>query len=72
MLRNHKAPTRWSIANIKGRSTSICMHKFLIEQDFKLVVQYPRRLNQNMKEVVKAEVLKLLDADMIYSISNCP
>ena len=28
-----------------------------------------RRLNPNMKDVVRGEVLKLLDADIIYPIS---
>ena len=29
-----------------------------------------RRLNPNMKDVVRGEVLKLLDADIIYPISD--
>ena len=32
--------------------------------------QMQRRLNPNMKEVVKEKVLKLLDAGIIYPISN--
>ncbi|XP_027348016.1 uncharacterized protein LOC113859441 [Abrus precatorius] len=43
-----------------------------MESDFKAVVQPQRRLNLNMKEVVKAEVIKLLDAGMIYPISDSP
>lgn len=34
------------------------------------MVQPQRRLNPNMQEVVRAEVLKLLDAGIIYPISN--
>jgi hypothetical protein len=34
------------------------------------VRQMHRRLNPNMKEVVRGEVLKLLDARIIYSIAN--
>lgn len=36
----------------------------------KPTIEHQRRLNPNMKEVVRAEVLKLLDAGIIYPISN--
>ena len=41
-----------------------------MEENFKLIVQPQKRLNPNMKEVVKAEVIRLLDARVIYPISN--
>jgi hypothetical protein len=41
-----------------------------MEAEYKRVVQPQRRLNPTMKEVVKKEVLKLLDAGMIYPISD--
>ncbi|XP_042426035.1 uncharacterized protein LOC122013888 [Zingiber officinale] len=40
------------------------------ECNFKPSVERQRRLNPNMKEVVKKEVLKLLDAGIIYPISD--
>ncbi|KAJ0494617.1 putative nucleotidyltransferase, Ribonuclease H [Helianthus annuus] len=43
-----------------------------MEDDYKSVVQPQRRLNPNMQEVVKKEVLKLLDAGVIYPISDSP
>jgi len=46
------------------------MHKIHMEVEYKPVVQPQRRLNPTMKEVVKEEVLKLLDAGMIYLISD--
>ncbi|XP_019055515.1 PREDICTED: uncharacterized protein LOC109115707 [Nelumbo nucifera] len=39
-----------------------------MEDGCKPTVQPQRRLNPNMKDVVKAEVIKLLDADIIYPI----
>ena len=39
-----------------------------MEEDFKPVVQPQRRLNPNIKEVMKVEVIKLLDAGVIYPI----
>ena len=46
------------------------MHKILMEESYKLTIEHQRRLNPAMKEVVRAEVLKLLNADIIYAISD--
>ncbi|GJS49629.1 reverse transcriptase domain-containing protein [Tanacetum coccineum] len=40
--------------------------------EFKLSVKPQRRVNPNIKEVVKKEVVKLLDAGLIYPISDSP
>lgn len=70
VLRENKTAIGWSIADIKGISPSICMHKILMEEKFKPSIDGQRRLNPHMKEVVRAEVLKLLDAGIIYPISD--
>ncbi|XP_061370538.1 uncharacterized protein LOC133313218, partial [Gastrolobium bilobum] len=44
--------------------------EILMEEEVKPVRQPQRRLNPTMKEVVKKEVVKLLDAGMIYPISD--
>ncbi len=46
------------------------MHKILMEESYKPMVQPQRLLNLNMQEVVRAEVLKLLDAGITYPISD--
>jgi len=46
------------------------MHKVLIEVEYKLVAQPQRHLNPTMKEMLRKEVTKLLEARRIYSISN--
>ncbi|GKE04393.1 reverse transcriptase domain-containing protein [Tanacetum coccineum] len=43
-----------------------------MEDDFKLAVQHQRRVNPKIHEVIKAEVIKLLDAGLIYPISDSP
>ncbi|GJX68216.1 reverse transcriptase domain-containing protein [Tanacetum coccineum] len=43
-----------------------------MEDDYKPTVQSQRRVNLKIHEVIKKEVLKLLDAGMIYPISNSP
>ena len=35
VLRDHKIALGWSIADIKGISLSICMHKILMEDNYK-------------------------------------
>ena len=48
------------------------MHHILLEDGYKPLVEAQRRLNPTMKEVVRKEVLKWLDAGVIYPISNSP
>ncbi|GJW75211.1 putative nucleotidyltransferase, ribonuclease H [Tanacetum coccineum] len=72
VLRNHKGSITWSIADIKGIDSSFCTYKILIEDESKPTVQPQRRVNPNIKEVVKKEVIKLLDVGLIYPISDSP
>ena len=43
-----------------------------MEDDFNPVAQPQRCLNPTMKEVVSKEVVKMLEAEMIYPISDSP
>src|SRR3954470_8366707 len=70
VLRRYKEAIGWTIKDIKGISPTLCMHKILMEDDYKPVVQPQRRLNPAMQEVVKKEIVKLLDAGIIYPISD--
>ncbi|KAG9458841.1 hypothetical protein H6P81_003349 [Aristolochia fimbriata] len=56
------------VSDIKGISPTTCMHKILMEDSFKPTIQPQRRLNPTLQEVVKKEVVKLLDAGIIYPI----
>jgi hypothetical protein len=60
ILRQHKGAIGWSIEDLKGISPTFCMHKILMEDNHKPVVQPQQRLNPAMKEVVRKEVDKLL------------
>ncbi|KAJ8899455.1 hypothetical protein K2173_018429 [Erythroxylum novogranatense] len=68
VLKGHKRAIGWTIADIKGISPLFCQHKIILEEEFKPSVQPQRRLNPNMKEVVKKEIVKWLDAGIIYPI----
>ena len=41
-----------------------------MEPDAKSIVDHQRRLNPKMKEVVRTEILKLLEAGIIYPIAD--
>jgi hypothetical protein len=68
ILREHKIAIGWTIADIKGISPAKCMHQIHLEDEAKPTRDAQRRLNPHMKEVVKVEVLKLLDVRIIYPI----
>ena len=70
ILRTHKTTIGWKIADIKGISPLICTHRIYLEEDVKSSRQPQRRLNPVMKEVVKKEVLKLLDVGVICPIAD--
>ena len=72
ILKNYQESIAWSIDELKGISPSICMHKILLEENVKPSVEHQRRLNPVMKEVVRKEVLKWLNAGFIYAISDSP
>jgi hypothetical protein len=69
-LKMHKNALGWTIADIKGISPLICIHKIYLEENAKSSREMQRRLNPNMKEVVTNEVIKLLDKGIIYPISD--
>ena len=68
ILKTHRTALGWTIVDIKGISPLICTHRIHLEEDVKPSRQPQRRLNPIMKEVVKKEVLKLLDVGVIYPI----
>ncbi|KAL2228949.1 UNVERIFIED_CONTAM: Retrovirus-related Pol polyprotein from transposon 17.6 [Sesamum indicum] len=70
VLREFREAIGWTIADIKGLSPSTCMHRILLEEGAKPSREAQRRLNPPMMEVVKKEILKLLDAGIIFPISD--
>ncbi|GJT19130.1 reverse transcriptase domain-containing protein [Tanacetum coccineum] len=72
VLKSYKWAIAWKITDIKGIDPRFCTYKILMEEDYKPTVQSQRRVNQKIHEVIKKEVIKLLDAGMIYPISDSP
>ncbi|GKC64318.1 reverse transcriptase domain-containing protein, partial [Tanacetum coccineum] len=66
-----KGAIAWKMSDIKGINPSYCTHKILIEDDYKPVIQLQRRLNPKVQDVVKNEIVKLLDSGFLQ-ISIAP
>ncbi|GJZ09004.1 hypothetical protein Tco_0543287 [Tanacetum coccineum] len=72
VLKSHKRAIAWKLSDIKGVSPEFCTHKILMEEDYEPSVQSQRRVNPKIHDVIKKEVEKLLDAGLIYPISDSP
>ena len=70
VLREHRLAIGWTISDIRGISPSFCMHKILMEEDIKPRVQPQWRLNPSIKEVVRKEVVKLLERGLFILFST--
>ena len=70
LLKRNKQALGWKISDLKGINPSICTHHIYLEEDSKAVRQPQRRLNPHLQKVVRVEVLKLLQASIIYRISD--
>nr|GEZ08721.1 reverse transcriptase domain-containing protein [Tanacetum cinerariifolium] len=58
--------------HLEGIDPEFCSHKILLEDDYSPKVQSQRRFNPKIHDVIKKEVEKLLDAELIYPISDSP
>nr|GEV82011.1 hypothetical protein [Tanacetum cinerariifolium] len=72
VLKSHKRAIAWKLSDIKGIDPEFCTHKILMEEDFEPAVQHQRRVNPKIHDVIKQEVIKLLEAGLIYPISDSP
>ncbi|XP_070004986.1 uncharacterized protein [Nicotiana sylvestris] len=70
VLREHKRAIGWTMYDIRDISPAFCMHKILMEEGHKPSIEQQRRLNPNMKEVVRKEVIKCLDEGIVFPISG--
>ncbi|GJU57133.1 reverse transcriptase domain-containing protein [Tanacetum coccineum] len=72
VLKNQKQAIAWKLSDIRGIDPEFCSHKILLEDDYLPSVQHQRRVNPKIHDVIKKEVEKLLDAGLIYPISDSP
>ena len=69
-LRKYRKALGYSLADIPGISPDLCMHRIHLEDESMTYVEHQRRLNLNLKDVVNKEIMKLLEAGVIYDISD--
>jgi hypothetical protein len=70
LLKKHRKVIGYSINDLKGLSPAFCTHRIPMEDQCKPILDHQRRLTHAMREVVKKEVIKLLDARIIYSVPH--
>ncbi|XP_060964103.1 uncharacterized protein LOC133033406 [Cannabis sativa] len=70
VLTEQRGAIGWTLADIKGISPLICSHHIKLEDGAIPRRDPQRRLNPPMKEVVKTEILKLLDYGILYPVAD--
>ena len=70
VLRKNKEAIGWTLTDLKGLDPSLCTHRIFLEDESRLVREAQRRLNPRVWEAVKEEILKWLNAETIYPISD--
>nr|GEW24530.1 reverse transcriptase domain-containing protein [Tanacetum cinerariifolium] len=72
VLKSRKKAIAWELTDIRGIDPEFCSHKILLEEDFSPKVKSQRRVSPKIHDVIKKEVVKLLDAGLIYPIFDSP
>ena len=70
VLRKQKEVIGWTMADIKGLSSSTVQHRIHLIEEATPKRDPQCRLNPIMQEAIRIEILKLLDNGIIYSISG--
>ena len=70
ILEKHRSVLGYTLQNLKGINPALCTHRIPLDPAIALSREPQRRLNNAMREVVKKEVLKLLDAGIIYPVRH--
>ena len=69
VLKRFKRAIGWTVVDIIGIPPGTCSHKNQLMPDHNPSIEHQRRLNPHMQEVVKKEIIKWLDARVIYPIA---
>ena len=70
VLRRNKEAIGWTLTDLKGLDPSLCTHRIFLEDESRPVRVAQRRLNPKVWEAVKEEILKWLNTEIIYPISD--
>ena len=70
VLRQNEQAIGWTLEDLRGLEPSLCTHRIFMEDESRPVREAQRRLNPKVWEAVKEEILKWLNAEIIYPISD--
>jgi hypothetical protein len=70
MLQRQFDAFAWDYADMKGIHPDTCTHHIYTNDQIRPVRQPQRRMNPTLKDIVKEELQKLLQANLIYPISD--
>ena len=70
VLKEHREAFGWTLADLKGLSPTLCTHTITLESGTRPRRDPQRILNLPMMQVVQKEILKWLDARVIYPIAD--
>eukprot|EP00253_Pinus_taeda_P026709 PITA_26709 len=68
ILQKHSTAFAWEYTDMKGIDPKTCIHHIYIEENSRPIRQPQRRMNPNLREIVKKELQKLLNVNFIYPI----
>ena len=60
----------WEYEDMRGIHPDTCIHHIYTQENAKPIRQFQRRMNPSLKDIVKDELHKLLNANFIYPISD--
>ena len=72
VLQARKETIGWNLSDLKGIDPSLCTHHIFLEEDARPSREAQRWLNPKVWDAVKDEILKWLNAGIIYPISDSP
>ena len=70
LLQRHEKAFAWDYGDMKGLSPTLYTDRIYINDGCLPLYQPQRRINLSLREIVKIELQKLLDASFIYPISD--
>ena len=70
ILEKYRLVLGYTLQDLKGISPALCTHRIPLDPEIAPSREPQRRLNNAMREVVKKEVLKLLDTGIIYPVPH--
>ena len=70
VLRKNEEAIGWTLTDLKGLDPSLCTHHIFLEDELRPFREAQRRLNPRVWEAVKEEILKWLNVEIIYPISD--